>query len=301
MTPPTLTLGMPSSLQSKLPVSNANLLRIDPTRTGSIVRRFISDIRRRVRKLAAAVTLFLDTEDELGLKHTTTLVRMARRTFAFHTDSDKLKAFNSWFAQQVEANVLIPRRGPNWDPTKPWTAEYVEAAYKRGLLNSYFASKKGFAGDIEQNQLEFMRGFNSAEAVSKLRLLATRSFEELKGVTAQMSASMSRTLAAGLAEGRNPIDIAKTMRQSLGTISKQRAELIAKSEVIRAHAEGQLDSFEKLGVKELGLRAEFSTALDSRVCPQCAALEGQVYPIEEARGLIPLHPRCRCSWIPVTD
>lgn len=279
-------------------VSNSNLLRIDPTRTSGIVRRWVSEIRRRVRKLAGAVTTFLDTEDELWLKETTTLIRMARRTFAFHTDADKLTAFNSWFAQQVQAKVLSVPAGT--DPSRPWTAEYVESAYKRGLLNSYFATKQKVAGEVEANQLEFMRAFNNAEAVSKVRLLATRSFEELRGVTSQMSAAMSRILANGMAEGRNPRDIARDMRQSIASMTKTRAEMIARTEVIRANSEGSLDAYEKLGVKELGLEVEWSTS-GAGVCPRCEDMEGEVFKIEEARGLIPLHPRCKCNWLPVTN
>jgi len=282
-------------------ISNAKLLRADPTRTTGIVRRFVADLRRRARKLIVAVSVFLDTEDELGLKEHTTLIRMARRTFAFRSDADKLKAFNEWFAQQVQLNVLSVPVGT--DPSRPWTAQYVESAYKRGLLNAYFSTKAGRElGEFEQNQISFLRAaFTSPEAVSKMRLLATRSFEDLKGVTAQMSASMSRILANGMAEGRNPRDIATTMRQNLAKLTQQRAELIARTEVIHAHADAQLDAFTKLGVKELGIQAELSTAGDDRVCSQCAALEGAVYPIEEARNIIPVHPLCRCNWTPVTE
>ena len=47
------------------------------------------------------------------------------------------------------------------------------------------------------------------------------------------------------------------------------------------------------------VEAEFQTAGDDRVCPQCAALNGEIYKVEDARGVIPVHPRCRCNWLPV--
>lgn len=36
-------------------------------------------------------------------------------------------------------------------------------------------------------------------------------------------------------------------------------------------------------------------------CPKCAGLEGQNFTISEARGILPVHPRCRCAWIPRID
>jgi hypothetical protein len=34
------------------------------------------------------------------------------------------------------------------------------------------------------------------------------------------------------------------------------------------------------------------------VCPDCEALDETQYTIEEAHGLIPYHPNCRCAFIP---
>ena len=35
-------------------------------------------------------------------------------------------------------------------------------------------------------------------------------------------------------------------------------------------------------------------------CPLCGDLDGVVLTIDEATGLIPRHPRCRCSWAPTS-
>lgn len=67
---------------------------------------------------------------------------------------------------------------------------------------------------------------------------------------------------------------------------------------IRAHAEGQLDALERLGVTSVGVAVEWSTAGDDRVCPLCRPLEGVVYKVSEAHGLLPRHPRCRCAFLP---
>ena len=67
---------------------------------------------------------------------------------------------------------------------------------------------------------------------------------------------------------------------------------------IRAHAEGQLAAMEEMGVEAVGVMVEWDTAHDDRVCEKCADLQGVVLTLEEARGMIPRHPNCRCSYVP---
>jgi len=125
-----------------------------------------------------------------------------------------------------------------------------------------------------------------------------RSYMDLKGVTEAMATSMHRTLMDGLIQGRGPRDVARELNRSVDGIGKVRARTIARTETIRAHAEGQLDALKNLGVEEVGVMVEWSTAGDDRVCPLCADMEAVVLKIDEARMLIPRHPNCRCAWIP---
>ena len=295
---------MPCCTHHRL-VSNARVLRGDPTRTSGIVRRFLVDLRRRMRGLVRGINHFMVELDALGLEEKTTLVRLqTEREFQFRTDAGKLDAFNEWFAQQVDANVFSVPAGT--DPSRPWTATYVESSYRRGLVSAYISSATGQLlselGIGDTTLEEFLKSaFASPETISKIILLATRSFEDLKGVSSQMSAEMSRILVQGLIDGSNPRTIARIMNERIASLTRTRAETIARTEIIYAHAEGQLDAFQRLGVKEVGIKAEWTTAGDDRVCPLCEDREGQIYTIEEARGLIPLHPRCRCTWLPVVD
>jgi len=289
-------------------VRNANPLRMDPTRTVMIRKRFMAEILKTMRNLKRHLVEFMVTDDALALKDRKSIVPFSGltglaqpRRFEFHTSADKLKAFNEWFQQQVEADVLSPDVGT--PVATPWTTEFVESSYRRGMLNAYASSKQAKfldeAGVGDMTQEEFLRSsFGAPEARSKVQLLATRSLEQLKGATNAMGSEMNRILAQGMADGSGPEAIAREMTARIDSLTRSRAMTIARTEIINAHAEGQLDSFEKLGVKELGIKAEWSTAGDDRVCPECAPNEGRVFDMETARGMIPLHPNCRCSWIP---
>jgi len=75
-------------------------------------------------------------------------------------------------------------------------------------------------------------------------LLYTRSYEELKGITSAMAQQVSRVVADGMANGLGPASIARNLSNTITGITRQRAMTMARTEVIHAHAEGQLDSFE---------------------------------------------------------
>lgn len=277
----------------------ANPLRFDPSRTTALRRAFGADMLRRISALKSAIYQLIVVEDAFGHRPPQRFTVNTR--FKFLTDDEKLKAFNRWFENEVKRGVLqVDHQG------KPWTAKYVDSAYRKGRINAYLQAhreeyEKGtdwLLGGREQ----FLRSaFMQPETVQTLRLLGTRNFEQLKGITAEMSSQLSRILASGIAAGRAPQVIAREINKSIDGINKRRARLLASTELAYAQSEGQLDSFEDLGVKEVGIKAEWTTAGDNRVCERCNALSGMVFKIKQARGLIPLHPLCRCAWSPVYD
>jgi len=284
-----------------------NPLRMDPTRTLMIRKKFMLEIRKTFANLKRELRKFLLTLDALGLDARDRVPfeklvgNISPREYEFRTDAQKLTIFNEWFRKQVEANVLSP--DPGTPHGQPWTTEFVESAYKRGLTNAYLSSKEGkllaAAGVGEQTQEQFLRSaFGAPEVMSKIQMLGTRAWEGMNGITATMGSRMNLILAQGMADGSGAQEIAKDMFEAIDSLSNSRAMTIARTEVINAHAEGQLDAFTKLGVEDLGVKAEWSTAGDDRVCEECEPMEGQIFSVEEARGLIPLHPNCRCTWIP---
>jgi SPP1 gp7 family putative phage head morphogenesis protein len=280
-----------------------NTINIDPTRTGLLRRKFLSDINKRLAKIVEEIRkLFID-DDAFGLVERKPLVVLAAyQQYAFTTDAKKLQAFHKWLKDQVDSGILVVSGGGV--PGQPWSYDYVETAYKKGMSRAYMdANKKTLATKdvafFEGSRAEFLRtSFMQPTTTAKLELLSTRTFEQLRGFSAVMSQQLSRQLSVGLAAGWHPRKISREMQKTISGLSRSRARMIARTEIIHAHAEGQLDSFQNLGVEKLGVLAEWSTAGDSLVCPICADMEGKEFTIDEARGLIPAHPNCRCAWIP---
>lgn len=277
--------------------------RSDPTRTTMLRRQFAAEMRRRFAAISRAIREIVIDLDVFGLEPGQPFIfNVERQEWRFQTDEQKTRSFRRWLQSQVDQNLLTT------DATgRPWTGTFVESAYRRGTVRAFTdARREALAEDqpgfIEGSRAEFLRSaFTQPERLSKIRLLATRSFEELRGVTAAMSQQLNRVLSDGLSRGLGPREIARTLTSTVTRITRTRALVLARTEIIHAHAEGQLDAFEDLGIEEIGVLAEWSTAGDDRVCPQCQAMEGQTMRIREARGLIPRHPNCRCAFIPSAE
>ncbi len=223
--------------------------------------------------------------------------------FSFGSSPQKLAAFQRWLKSHVQTYIAGESERVLWE-------KYARAGWRKGsgrAYDDYSIKAKLRDPDYATKNLPYYKGskdeflrssFSAPESVEKIQLLASRSFTDLENVTSDMSARMSRTLTDGLTQGMNPREIAGELADDID-ISAERAEMIARTEIIRAHAEGQLDSFERLGVTEIGVEVEWSTAGDDRVCEECSSMEGDIYTVEDAHGLIPAHPNCRCSFLPV--
>lgn len=278
----------------------SNPLRFDPSRTTRISNQFTRDMRARFRSLKLVVVQFISKEDELGLdprKPFNPLATNAKK-YEFLTSDKKLDEFDKWFQAQLDGKLLKVSPGED-----AWTAKYVDSAYRQGVVRAYtdvhseeLAARPDF---YQGSKAQFLQtAFAQPERMSKIRMLSTRTFNELKGVTSTMGTQMNRILAQGIADGRGARAIARDMVNRIEGLERTRALMITRTEIVHAHAEGQLDGMRDLGVQTVGAMVEWSTAGDDAVCPDCAAMQGKTFTLDEAAGMIPLHPNCRCAWIP---
>jgi SPP1 gp7 family putative phage head morphogenesis protein len=278
-------------------------LKNDPSRTVTLRRTFWAALRRRYAKVKQAVKQEVVDNDALGIGFNAPVTgEMAglvsnQEFWAYLDTPEKIDAFMLWINSVVEREVM----------TVDWHKGFIESSYRKGLTRAFNDTrKKARAAQSEDfyegTKKEFMdQAFSQPQTLETVAVVFGQSFQALKGINAAMATSIRSALAESLARGDSIPATARVIMDSIDIISARRARLIAQTEVTRAHAEGQLDAFEKLGVEELGALIEWSTAGDGRVCPKCNSMNGKRYTPQEARGLIPLHPGCRCAWIPYVD
>lgn len=226
--------------------------------------------------------------------------------WSFRTSVEQLNLFRAWIDSQTSALFFSGQKDAT-DAT--WWKRYVVDGFVKGAGRAFDQLRGHVTGSIRDfhkgTRYEFLRSaFAQPETVEKVQLLASRVFTDLKGVTDTMSSQLSRNLVEGLSQGKNPRTIAAEMVKTVDKMEKQRALVIARTEIIRAHASGQLVAMKQMGVERVGVMVEWAVARDrqgnpdERVCPLCYPLNGIVLTLQEAEGLLPRHPLCRCMYTP---
>ena len=119
-----------------------------------------------------------------------------------------------------------------------------------------------------------------------------RSLTLAKSINKTTMEALRAELALGFEAGESIPQISKRVEGYFTDNAKYRAETIARTETIAASNEGALHKYETAGVE----KSEFYTSPGA--CGECLALAGE-YPTKESHGMIPVHPRCRCLWLPV--
>lgn len=294
-------------------------LNYDPTRTTTLRKKFERELLKRFNQLKREITQLIVEEDAFGIGTKNLLntrwevvgggipVQIYNNRWAGMADSEKVKAFRKWLSERVDA-LLLPTDELS-ELTESYWRQFTREAYGKGLSRAFDTIKRRGSKIAESAAIKFQAAknqflelaFGGPVAQRKLDILSDRVFSDLKGVTDAMSTNISRELVDGLTKGESPLTVGRNINKQVDKIGKQRATTIARTETIRAHAEGNLDAMEELGISKVSVAVEWSTAGDDRVCPLCEPLNGVEMSISEARGILPRHPNCRCAWIPAED
>lgn len=286
----------------------------DPTGLTVPRRRFERDMIRRFTELKRAIRAAVVTLDVLGLKNpgnaqSLSFVKTfapaplvgdaipmpAPSAFSYGRASEKVSSFMEWLYQAEQEGILEIMTGTPLEmaASSAWQNVYIDTAYQKGMRDAYSKATKKSGAQYVQS------AFNQPVHADAAGLIYTRSYTGLVGITDAMDTAISRTLAQAILEGRGAMDAARMLEDRVDAIGITRARTLARSEMTAAYAEAQLNTYEEIGIEGVEVEAEFATAGDDSVCPECEELEGKVYSIEESRGVIPVHPNCRCAWIPV--
>jgi SPP1 gp7 family putative phage head morphogenesis protein len=301
----------------------------DTTHTTTLRAMFVRDLTKRFRELRGVIRRAIVNEDCFGIKkednyglifQQSQMSTPGAEAFKFKRSGEKVQAFMEWLNEQVDAGILETTVRPTLGRgvEQAWTNIYIQKSYESGVLQAQAQAKKvGY--DIPETGMELdMLGpsavFKDTLHVDRVGLLYTRTYNDLKGITNAMDLQVSRVLAQGMADGKNPNELAKLLTKTISgpmgdlgitdTLGRfipaeRRARMLARTEIIRAHASATLQEYSRLGVEGIWLNVEILPAGDA--CPECAEKAGKAYTLAEAEGIIPVHPSCKCSWLPVLE
>ena len=217
-----------------------------------------------------------------------------------------------YYAEMQRQKEILQSLDMEWEDLLEQTYESVddliERVYELGKQKGYNDIKEKLVfTDTDKEALDFVRQYN---------------FHLIRKLSNDLRSSVKKTITQAVATGENPYSLAnkivelgvKPLEGSTLT-PKQRAVMIAKTEVSRAQNTGILQSYVNEGYTEVTIL----TAEDSNVCSLCLdnaylfnkgedkvyhpGLKDNVHRISDLdeNSILPLHPNCRCTYLSVWD
>lgn len=198
----------------------------------------------------------------------------------------------SWYYQEARLeNILREIRG-HLDTFSTealmFSTSGRDNAYELGAVHAARLSEMQVYGDVA--------GLNAGAFANAQALLSSNSpLKELFDVIGPLAAVKAREVfAKAIAEGWNPRKMATVLKREVEGLSKNRAVLIARTEMIRAYRTANKDIYERNDDVLRGWR--WTCAKTPATCGLCLALDGEIYPTNK---VLVSHPACRCTMVPL--
>ena len=194
--------------------------RKDPTQTAGIRRALRADLKRRFAQVTNRLRELLVDK---GLFSTGTgLLGMA---------DSQLKVFQHWFDAILQQMVL---------QDGAWLTPYLLRGHRQGVHRGE----------------RLTTGIVGATQETASALLSVSAFMELQGMVEAISQHVMREMAQSLLRNTPQNVTFRRISERIQEVGKKRVDAFASTIVVRAHANGTLDAFARLGVNQVGVLAE---------------------------------------------
>jgi SPP1 gp7 family putative phage head morphogenesis protein len=256
-------------------------MKRDPTAAEPLMRKYekrilalFEDYREEAARILRSEATFLPLQEKAAVKSPYPLMPPSPPKIKTLIDTKKVQAHLDQ-AGLVKVNI----------PGDLIIDEETERAYKRGM-------------DYGNRQIKSVGGGIALGVGPKdarmLRALKDRSLADLKGITDATGTRIMRTITDGIINDEEFGKITRDIVRQVDNVGIVRATMLVRTETMKAVNTGVISRYEAAGAEEV----EFLAALDDATCPECEELNGKTFPIGETPA-VPIHPNCRCTWIPV--
>ena len=271
----------------------------NPTKTMSIEKAWLRDIRRRWAAYSKAVISELRNPSTLAIN---------RDGFEFDFTASQIRVYMSFVERQIRELLLGTGEAPNWQ------AQYQAQSYQRALdLTRAQLISQGASIIRTQEEIALGAALQPMSATPSLAIgpitsqpihqdalqfLFTRSYESLNGWTDALARETRQILIDGVEQGQGIREVTRNLTSRID-VSRSRAELIARTETIQASQRGATNEAKRLE-EELGevVQMRWITSRDDRVRHLHASWHGTLATPEDNFKRIQISPwNCRCAQI----
>ncbi|MBS4535824.1 minor capsid protein [Clostridium sp. D2Q-14] len=107
--------------------------------------------------------------------------------------------------------------------------------------------------------------------------------------------NLNEIMVRGLVQGQTIVEIATELDNRMKK-GYNEAHRLVRTETMHYLNESSIQAYKDADIEKI----QFLAALDERTCPECGGEHGKRYKIDKA-PILPLHPNCRCTYIPVIE
>jgi hypothetical protein len=297
----------------------------DPTGTGSLRAKFRADTDRRWSKLRQLVTEAIATHDIVGLgKHTVGSISAAASVTSPTPrlpHGDRVKGFQVWLDEALR-QIVLGNDGA-------WTTPYVRKAAQMGQarVSAHTGKsdipKPNVLAHMQSSVSSELRGICAAVSQQATRVVAQGILSRKRpALVARQVAGVVRAVGVRRGHALVSFSVVKAFNDSLldglrsagvtrvGVVPEKLRIVRGPHGLTKARdAEAPCVHLSLLrDAKRKKMRSvdlslvNILTAGDDRVCFICEdASDLGPYSIDDAEGMIPFHPSCRCVWSPAFD
>lgn len=270
-------------------MATRSLLRSDPTRTATLRRAFLTEIGKRLSALRSRLSGPGRPEEVDGLEALLASFLMTPEGWG---DRFILRAY-ALGASRTYTRRMEQRGVPfSEEALREFLLSLDRAPDDRAAVTPAAPTTNARPRKSKLPPRDLIGRFMSKKA----KALSQRLKTEMRGVATWGAQQMARAILDGQDRGLTPKQVAKEIRKVVD-MTKSRAVRVARTEMVRAYNEGVLDGLQALGEVEVTPMVEWTTS--GAPCPRCGDMDGQQFTIDDARGVLPLHPNCLCAWTEV--
>lgn len=136
----------------------------------------------------------------------------------------------------------------------------------------------------------------TARDMEAMTILQNNGLELCKSLAADAKKKTKLIVSESYLQGESISKISRKIRTEVIPLTKTRADMVARTETIRAYNRAAINQYQRYGVKKF----VWIFAGDERSCPICEERDGATYEIGEVDEP-PIHPNCRCTIYPVVE
>ena len=231
--------------------------------------------------------------------------------YEYQLDAQRYNSINLFLQQLLYDELLDNQQGAftnRW-----WLNANLTSAYTDGASDALQSAKNIAVADIvgqeisttvrsmQLEQIVFSQGFQS-----RVGLIQSRVFEEMKGLSDSTKTDLANTLARGMAAGKGVRALTKDV-MARTDVSFRRSKRIVRTEILNAYrtataAETDVLNEDVYADSEWGMLQLWFSALASTSRPSHVSRHGETYTTQEVREFYSVNANainCLCSQSPV--